>query len=104
MLRGGCGGEWGPFTHSVESLIRIYHILKETIYFMKIQNNRNWLEKKDFDFFSTAFDTEFPAVHFSICLIFKVTFSRVKCLKKVSGLPLHRKAAAAADMILYHMI
>ena len=35
--------------------------------------------------------------------IFKVTFSRVKFLKKVSGLPLHRKAAAAAA-IWYHII
>ena len=64
VLRGGGGGEWGPFTHSVESLIRIYYKLKETIYFMKIQNSRNWLEKKDLDFSSTGFDTEFSGGSF----------------------------------------
>ena len=58
-VKGRGWGEWGPFTHSVESLIRIYHKLKETIYYMKIENSRNWLEEKDLDFLSMGFDTEF---------------------------------------------
>ena len=60
----GWGGVGTLYTHSDESLIRIYHILKETIYYMKIENSRNWLEKKDLEFLSTGFDTEFSGGSF----------------------------------------
>ena len=33
-------------------------------FLVKIQNSRNWLEKKDLDFLSTGFDTEFSGGSF----------------------------------------
>ena len=63
---------------------------------LKMQNSRNWLEKKYLEFQSKGFDTEISGVSFLYFLFVKVNFSKVKFLKKVSGLPLHRKAAAVA--------
>ena len=70
------GREGGGFTKknmSLEKYIFIYKkwlkqqlggLSKMLTFMLKIKNSRNWFEKKDLDFFSTAFDTEFSGGSF----------------------------------------
>ena len=52
----------------------------------EIENSRNWFEKKDVEFLSTGFDTEFSGGSFCVFLIFKVTFPRGKTAEKFQKL------------------
>ena len=87
VLRGGGGGVGTLYTHSVESLIRIYHKLKETIYYMKIGNSSKLAREKRSRIFKYGVRYSFFLRFFLAFFYFLSRFSRVKFLKKVSALP-----------------